>query len=70
MFPIFLLGPACWLRHGVLTGNAEVQGNKREHSASLKRSFRCDAVTSAHQPVTEPSNVAWPNIKRLRSTVG
>lgn len=70
LFPIFLLGPACWLRHGVLTGNAEVQGNKREYSASLKRSFRWHAVTSAHRPVTEPSNVAWPNVKRLRSTVG
>lgn len=31
LFSIFLLGPACWLRHGVLkVANAEVQGNKRD----------------------------------------
>lgn len=37
---------------------------------SLKLGFRWHAVTSAHLPVTEPSYVAWPNAKRLRSTVG
>lgn len=71
LFPVFLLGPACWLRHGVLVANAEIQGNKREYSASLKLGFRWHAVTPAHPPVTQQSsNVAWSNVKMLRSTVG